>query len=182
MINELPAHGVLIQFDGLGVYLIGSSGIGKSETALQLIYQGAVLICDDAPDFTCEIKNGELLGICPAGFHGLMHLRDLGIINIMELLGAQCFKASQRIDFVLELIQTDEYSPVESHLNPRYQLWQFKNGQHKEGLHRIKQQQSRSIPGQRIHLYPNRNIPLLVKTAVMQFALYKKQVHKCTPL
>lgn len=182
MINNLPAHGVLIQLDDMGVYLIGGNGVGKSETALQLIYQGAVLICDDAPDFTCETKNGELLGICPAGFHGLMYLRDLGIINIIELLGAQCFQASQRIDFVLELIRSDEYPPVESHLNPRYQLWQFKNGQHKEGQHRIEQQQSRSIPGQRIHVYPNRNIPLLVKTAIMQFALCRKKVHNNTPL
>jgi len=160
----LPGHGVLIQFGGIGVYLIGDSGVGKSETALELIHCGAKLICDDAPDFSCQrnqhTNDLELLGSCPEGFYGLMHLRDLGIINIIEQLGERCVKKSQRIDFVIELIHTDNSPLTETFATAQYQHWQAPYQQ---------EQHSWTIPGIRIHLYRNRNIPLLIKTAIMQF-------------
>jgi len=159
MSSPLPAHGVLIQLENTGIYLIGKSGVGKSETALQLIPQGAKLICDDAPELTPGSDDKQLLGICPKGFYGLMHLRDLGIINIIELFGKQAFNKSHAIDFVIELIDTDTIEADSPELQatllePEYQQWHY---------------QTWTIPGISLHLYENRNIALLIKTAVLQF-------------
>lgn len=156
--QALPLHGVLIEFNGIGVYLIGKSGSGKSETALQLIDQGARLICDDAPEFSNETTKQYLYGSCPEGFYGLMHIRELGIINIMQLAGTEAFKSRQAIHFIIELIPTvynsDKIQPPQHLLSPNYQQWQ-----HGRWI----------IPGLRLHLSASRNTALLVKTAVKQF-------------
>lgn len=155
-----PTHGVLIRLNNMGVFLIGESGTGKSEAALQLIYQGAVLICDDAPQLTTDKDNDELIGLCADGFFGLMHLRDLGIINIMQLLGQEHCKKSQRIDFIVELIKPETGFKLTSNLSPAYKSWVYYDS---------KQQRNWKIPGIGIHVYPHRNIPLLIQTAVTQF-------------
>ena len=156
-----PTHGVLIRLNNVGVFLIGESGIGKSEAALQLIHQGAVLICDDAPQLTADKNNGELIGFCADDFFGLMHIRDLGIINIVQLLDKSYCEKSQRIDFIVELIKPVPDFKLVSNLDPAYKSWAY---------HDKKQQQNWKIPGIGIHLYPQRNIPLLIQTAVSQFA------------
>ncbi len=163
--NILPAHGVLICMKNIGVFLIGKSGIGKSEIALQLIHQGAILICDDAPDLTADHDSGGLRGSCPEKFQGLMHLRDIGIINIIELLGQQYFKKKHSVNLIIELIQPSQNEILVSDLNPNYKIWHYKDKEH---------QQSWNIPGIGIHLYPNRNIPLLIQAAVAQFALLEE--------
>ena len=158
--NTLPEHGVLIRINDMGIYLIGDSGVGKSEIALQLIHQGAALICDDAPDLTADINNKKLLGTCPEGFYGLMHIHDLGIINLLELFGQQAFKASQQIDLVIELAAANDQRTITSRQNPQqlltanYQKWHY---------------QSCSVSGIRIHLYPDRNIAIIINTAIKQF-------------
>lgn len=159
MTSPLPTHGVLVELESTGIYLIGSSAVGKSETALQLIYQGAKLICDDAPELIPGPDQTQLLGVCPKGFYGLMHLRDLGIVNIIELLGQHCFNSSHTIDFVIELIdaETIEVTNTERKstiIEPEYKQWHY---------------QSWTFPGISLHLYPNRNIPLLIIMAVRQF-------------
>ena len=157
---SLPTHGVLIRLNNTGVFLIGESGVGKSEAALQLIYQGAVLICDDAPQLIADKNNGELIGLCADDFFGLMHLRDLGIINIIQLLGHKHCKKSQRIDFIVELIKPETDFKLSSNLNPAYKSW---------GYHDSRQKRQWKIPGIGIHVYPHRNIPLLIQTAITQF-------------
>lgn len=158
---NLPAHGVLLELNGTGIYLTGDSGIGKSEIALQLIHQGARLICDDAPELSADTKSGQLLGSCPEGFYGLMHVHDLGVINIIQLFNPDSFKACQQIDLVIKLTAADnrlavinEQTPQQL-LTPDYRYWHY---------------HSRTIPGICLHLYPNRDIPLLIKTAVMLFS------------
>ncbi len=161
----LPAHGTLLELDGIGVYLIGHSGVGKSEIALQLIDQGACLICDDAPNFKTDLHHEKLSGSCPKSFYGLMHIHDLGIINISELISPASFKDNHSIDFIIELVATDTMLAVTTQqtpqqlLSPNYQNWQYQHW---------------TISGIRLHLYPNRNIPLLIKTAVKQFTIYNK--------
>lgn len=159
-INTLPEHGVLIRLDGMGIYLIGGSGVGKSEIALQLIHQGAILICDDGPDLTADIKTKKILGTCPEDFYGLMHIHDLGIINLIDLIGQQAFKVSQQINLVIELISANSqrtrvgYHYPQQLLTANYKKWHY---------------QSCSVSGIRIHLYPDRNIPLIINTAIKQF-------------
>lgn len=168
--TTLPTHGVLLEFNNLGLYLVGDSGIGKSEIALQLIHQGAALICDDAPDFTIDKNEERIIGHCPKNFYGLMHLHDLGIINVIELFNSNLsennparrdyFKPCHSIDFIIELVAADNRLSIISRQTPQqllttdYQYWQY---------------QGWTIAGIRIHLYPNRNIAVIIKTAVMQF-------------
>lgn len=156
--KKLPEHGVLIQINGMGIYLIGDSGVGKSEIALQLIHQGAALICDDAPELTAE--NNKIRGTCPDKFYGLMHIHDLGIINLLELIGEQAFIPGHSIDLVIELIAANHQQAVIGQQNPQqlltanYQKWHY---------------QSCSVSGIGIHLYPNRNIPIIINTAIEHF-------------
>jgi len=156
--KTLPEHGVLIQMHSLGIYLIGDSGLGKSEIALQLINQGAILVCDDAPQLS--ISNKKILGSCPEGFYGLMHIHDLGIINIAELMGTQCIKASQALDFIIELVTANKLQSVikqqkaEQLLTANYNKWHY---------------QTCSVSGISLHLYPGRDIPFIITTAIKQF-------------
>ncbi len=167
---SLPSHGVLIEINGIGVFLIGDSGIGKSEIALQLIYQGACLICDDAPELVIDTENKYVSGHCPKAFYGMMHIHDLGIINLVELANndlfqASSFQPSHTIDFIIQLIVPEDRESIlsqqtpEQLLTPDYQYWQHHNW---------------TIPGIHLHLYPNRNMPLIIKTAVLQFLSSKK--------
>ncbi len=162
---QLPSHGVLLKLHNIGIYLIGDSGIGKSEIALQLIHQGACLICDDAPNFIVNKNPEQITGHCPKDFYGLLHIHDLGIINIMEIFSSdpperEIFKPSQTIHFIIELVAADRLSVIKKQnpqqlLSPVHQYWQYHN---------------QTIPGIRMHLYPGRNIPIMIKTAVMQFS------------
>ncbi len=157
MTLALPLHGTLIEYQGIGIYLIGPSGSGKSETALQLISVGACLVCDDAPIIQVihnSNDSAEIIGHCPENFAGQMHIRDLGIIHINELFGQEQVKNSQRIDFVIEIVLTADYDSTHTHTKTHYQYWQF---------------QSQQIPGIRLYHGAGRNIALLIYTAVLQF-------------
>jgi HPr kinase/phosphorylase len=98
---RMTIHGGLLQIFDLGVLILGPSGIGKSECALELILKGHRLIADDYVELT---KRGDR--ISGAGGKALEHhmeLRGLGIINIKELFGISATGASQNIDFVVRL-------------------------------------------------------------------------------
>lgn len=95
-------HAGLIDVLGLGVLLMGESGIGKSECALDLIVRGHRLVADD----TVEVKRlGEniLIGSCPELTRHHMELRGLGIINVRELFGISSTRSSKRIELVVQL-------------------------------------------------------------------------------
>lgn len=95
-------HGVLLDILGLGVLLMGESGIGKSECALDLVVRGHRLVADDA----VEVKRRTdtvLLGRCPELTRHHMELRGLGIINIRELFGISSTRSSKRIELVIRL-------------------------------------------------------------------------------
>jgi len=99
---RMTIHGVLIQIFGLGVLILGPSGIGKSECALELILKGHRLITDDYVELT---KRG-IDRLAGAGGKTLKHhieLRGLGIINIKELFGISATGAAQNVDFAVRL-------------------------------------------------------------------------------
>lgn len=99
-------HGVLIEVYGLGVLIIGESGVGKSETALELIKRGHRLIADDV----VEIKkvDGKLRGEAPELIRYFMEVRGIGILNIERLFGVGAIKIFEYIDLVIELEFWDE--------------------------------------------------------------------------
>lgn len=99
-------HGVLVEVYGLGVLIIGESGIGKSETALELIKRGHRLVADDV----VEIKKveDELRGIAPEIVRYFMEIRGIGILDIERLYGVGAIKSEEFIDLVVELEYWDE--------------------------------------------------------------------------
>jgi HPr kinase/phosphorylase len=99
-------HGVLLDILGLGVLLVGESGIGKSECALDLVVRGHRLVADD----TVEVRRrGEtvILGSCPALTRHHMELRGLGIINVRDLFGVAATRTAKRVELVVRLERWD---------------------------------------------------------------------------
>ncbi len=95
-------HAVLMDILGLGVLIVGESGIGKSECALDLVLRGHRLVADD----TVEIRRraeSVLIGACPELTRHHMEIRGLGIINIRDLFGVASTRSSKRIEFVVQL-------------------------------------------------------------------------------
>ncbi|MCZ6638885.1 MAG: HPr kinase/phosphorylase, partial [Candidatus Dadabacteria bacterium] len=90
----------------LGVLILGKSGIGKSENALDLINRGSKLISDDVVEIRKSVS-GELFGNAPERIKHLMEIRGVGIINIKELFGKASVMDTKRIDMVIELTQWD---------------------------------------------------------------------------
>jgi HPr kinase/phosphorylase len=99
---RMTIHGVLIEIFGLGVLLLGPSGIGKSECALELVLKGHRLITDDYVELT---RRGidRLLGSGGNVLKHHMELRGLGIINIKELFGISATSVSKIVDFAVRL-------------------------------------------------------------------------------
>lgn len=99
-------HGVLLDLFGLGVLVVGESGIGKSESALELVARGHRLVTDDAVEVFRRTE-GVVIGTCPPLTRHHMELRGLGIVNVRDLFGAAATRASKRIELVVELERWD---------------------------------------------------------------------------
>lgn len=99
-------HGVLLEIHSLGVLIIGESGIGKSESALDLITRGSKLISDDVVEIS-KIDSDQLIGSAPDTIKHLMEIRGVGIINIKELYGLKNLLDKKKVDMVIELVKWD---------------------------------------------------------------------------
>ena len=102
LVPSTRLHGVLMEIHGLGVLLIGSSGVGKSECALDLITRGHSLVADDRVTVK-RYPSGELIGFCEEPLRHHMELRGLGIINVQDLFGLAAVRERKAIDLVIEL-------------------------------------------------------------------------------
>lgn len=100
--DRVMMHGVLLDIYGEGVLIIGESGIGKSETALELIKRGHRLIADDAVEIK-KIADRRLIGTCPELIRYLIELRGIGIINVKELFGISAVRQEKGIDLIIRL-------------------------------------------------------------------------------
>ena len=99
---RITRHGVLCEVYGEGVLIVGDSGAGKSETAIELIKRGHRLIADDAVEIK-RIDEHTLTGTSPNNIRHYMELRGIGIINARRLFGMGSIKASERINLVIQL-------------------------------------------------------------------------------
>ncbi|APT18953.1 HPr(Ser) kinase phosphatase [Amylolactobacillus amylotrophicus DSM 20534] len=99
-------HGVLVDIYGLGVLIMGSSGVGKSETALELVKRGHRLIADDRVDVFQQDEK-TVVGEAPAILKHLLEIRGIGIIDVMNLFGAGAVRASTPISLVVNLENWD---------------------------------------------------------------------------
>ena len=100
--DRVMMHGVLVDIYGEGVLITGASGIGKSETALELIKRGHRLIADDAVEIK-KIADRRLIGSCPEIIRYLIELRGIGIINVKELFGVGSVKDQKEVDLIIKL-------------------------------------------------------------------------------
>jgi HPr kinase/phosphorylase len=148
---QVVMHGVLVEVYGIGVLIIGDSGVGKSEAALELIERGHRLVADDAVDIRC-VSGNILMGAGAnkvIGHH--MEIRGLGIINITHLFGVGAIRDRKQIQLVVRLEEWDSnkvYDRLGSTDNT-IEILEVK------------------IPCLNIPIKPGRNLPILIETAAM---------------
>jgi len=99
---RLTMHGCLLDVYGVGTLIIGESGVGKSETALELIKRGHRFIADDAVEVR-RVSSETLIGSCPENIRYFLELRGIGIIDIMRMFGVQSIKPTQAVDLIINL-------------------------------------------------------------------------------
>ncbi len=100
-------HGTLLDIYGMGTIIIGKSGVGKSETALELIKRGHILVADDRVD-VYETAPGILIGQAPKILERYLEIRGIGIVDVVQMLGAGAFRENKKIRLVIELEQWDQ--------------------------------------------------------------------------
>ncbi len=150
-------HGVLVEVFGIGVLIRGTSGVGKSETALELIERGHRLISDDSVEL--KRMNGNLLiGAAQnksLGYH--MEIRGLGIINISHLFGVGAIRDKKQVQLLVELEE-----------------WQADKVYDRLGSgDSYKEMLGVNIPSLTVPVKPGRNIPIIIETAAMNERLKK---------
>jgi HPr kinase/phosphorylase len=153
-------HGVLIDILGLGVLIVGESGIGKSECALDLVVRGHRLVADD----TVEIRRrGEtvVIGACPELTRHHMEIRGLGVINMRDLFGVASTRSSKRVELVVQLERWDpsrEYDRLGID-EPMYELLGLK------------------VPLIHMPVAPGRSLAILVEVAARNQLLRTRGLH-----
>ena len=103
---RITRHGVLVEVYGEGMLLIGDSGVGKSETAIELVKRGHRLIADDAVEIR-KVSNKTLVGTSPENIRHFVEVRGVGIINARRLFGMGAVKLTEKIDLVVNMEQWD---------------------------------------------------------------------------
>ena len=105
--ERLSVHGTLLDINGMGTLIIGKSGIGKSETALDLIKRGHQLIADDLVEII-EHEPGNLIGTAPDILKRYMEIRGIGIVDVVNMFGAAGYRDRKSIKLVVELESWDD--------------------------------------------------------------------------
>jgi HPr kinase/phosphorylase len=149
-------HGVLVEVFGVGILIIGRSGVGKSECALELIERGHRLVADDVVDIQ-SIADTLLIGSGAKLIRHHMEIRGLGIININHLFGVGAIRDKKQIQLVVSLEEWDAKKEYD-----RLGL--------EESTYTIL---GVDVPMLTIPVKPGRNIPILIETAAMNFRLHK---------
>ena len=100
--QRITRHGVLVEVYGEGILILGDSGVGKSETALELIKRGHRLIADDAVEIR-RVSNKTLVGSAPDNIRHFIELRGVGVLNARRLFGMGAVKLTEKVDMVVQL-------------------------------------------------------------------------------
>ena len=100
--ERITRHGVLVEVYGEGILIIGDSGVGKSETAVELINRGHRLIADDAVEIR-RVSSKSLVGSAPDNIRHFVELRGVGIINARNIFGIGAVKMTERINMIVKL-------------------------------------------------------------------------------
>lgn len=153
-------HGVLVDIYGIGVLITGKSGVGKSETALELVKRGHRLVADDCVEIRQEDQD-TLIGTSPDLIEHLLEIRGLGIINVMTLFGAGAVRSNKRITLVIDL-----------------ELWDAKKQYDRLGLDEEKMKIiDTEITKITVPVRPGRNLAVIIEVAAMNFRLKRMGVN-----
>lgn len=145
-------HGVLVDVYGVGILIRGSSGIGKSETALELVKRGHRLVADDNVEIHQEDYD-VLIGSSPPLIKHLLEIRGLGIIDVMSLFGAGSVLNSKKISLVINL-----------------ELWDKKTPYDRIGLSEETMRiMDVDVPILTIPIRPGRNLAVIIEVAAMNY-------------
>jgi HPr kinase/phosphorylase len=149
-------HGVLVEVFGVGILIIGKSGVGKSECALELIERGHRLVADDVVEIR-SIADTLLVGSGAKLIQHHMEIRGLGILNINHLFGVRGIRDKKQIQLVISLVE-----------------WDAKTEYDRLGLEKT----AYTILGVEVPMFtlpvkPGRNIPILIESAAMNYRLLK---------
>lgn len=153
-------HGVLVDLYGIGVLITGKSGVGKSETALELVKRGHRLVADDCVEIRQE-DIGTLVGNSPDLIEHLLEIRGVGIINVMTLFGAGAVRSHKRISLIIDL-----------------EIWDQKKSYDRLGLDEEKMKiLDTDITKLTIPVRPGRNLAVIIEVAAMNFRLKRMGVN-----
>ena len=147
---RITRHGVLVEVYGEGCLLIGDSGVGKSETAIELIKRGHRLVADDAVEILRTSTN-TIIGQSPQNIRHFIELRGIGIINARHLFGMGSIKTSEKIDMVVNL-----------------ELWDNTKVYDRMGLdNEYMEILGVEVPTMTIPVKPGRNLAVIIEVAAM---------------
>lgn len=151
---HVTRHGVLLDVYGIGVFLSGKSGVGKSEAALELVKRGHQLVADDVVDI-CRISDDRLIGTCPEKIRHLMEIRGIGVIDVKAMYGIGAVTVSKSIDLIIELETWDE--------NKAYDRIGIQD--------QTTEIMGVSVPHQVMPIKPGRNLAIIVEVAARNLSL-----------
>lgn len=147
---RMTTHGVLVEVYGEGILLLGDSGVGKSETAVELVKRGHRLVADDAVEIK-RVSDKSLLGSAPDIIRHFIELRGIGIIDVKMIFGMGAVKNTEKIDMVINL-----------------EVWQDKKQYDRLGLTtEYTELLGIEIPSLTIPVKPGRNLAVVVEVAAM---------------
>lgn len=153
---RISIHGVLVDVYGEGVLIMGESGIGKSEAALELIKRGHRLVSDDVVEIK-RVSGETLIGASPDITRHFIELRGIGIVDVKTLFGVESVKLTQSIDLVIKLEEWDK--------NNDYDRLGLEE-QHTEFL-------GNKVVCHSIPIRPGRNLAIIVESAAVNFRTKK---------
>jgi HPr kinase/phosphorylase len=162
---RITRHGVLMEIYGDGVLLLGESGVGKSETAVELIVRGHRLIADDAVEIR-RVSNKSLVGSSPDNIRHFMELRGIGVVNVRRMYGMSAVKITAKIDLIIQL-----------------EPWQ--DGKHYDRFgveNEYMEIMGIKVPAVTIPVKPGRNLAVIIEAATMNLRLKKLGYHPAREL
>ncbi len=153
---RVSMHGVLVEVNGEGILILGESGVGKSETALEIVKRGHRLIADDQVEIR-KISDTTLVGSAPEVIRHLIEIRGIGILDVKELYGVSSVKPQEQIDFVINL-----------------EMWDEKKTYDRLGLtDETTEILGIDIPSITIPVGPGRNLAIIVEAAAINYRVKK---------
>lgn len=153
---RVSMHGVLVEVNGEGILILGESGVGKSETALEIVKRGHRLIADDQVEIR-RVSETTLVGKAPDIIKHLIEIRGIGIMDVKELFGVSSVKPQESIDFVINL-----------------EMWDEKKTYDRMGLNEETTEiLGIKVPSVTIPVGPGRNLAIIVEAAAINYRVKK---------